>query len=73
MKTRKERKRGKVSDVFLISVDRGQRTALERSFESQCRTNMEDAGASGLPASADSAVHPISLNIKNKSYDRNQN
>ena len=22
---------------------------------------------------ADSAVHPISLNIKNKSYDRNQN
>ena len=46
MKTRTE----KVSDVFLISVDRGQRTALERSFESQCRTNMEDAGASGLPA-----------------------
>ena len=59
MKTRKERKRGKVSDVFLISVDRGQRTALERSFESQCRTNMEDAGASGLPAFRGFELTPI--------------
>lgn len=47
---KREKERGKVSDVFLISVDRGQRTALERSFESQCRTNMEGACPVGLPA-----------------------
>lgn len=73
MKTRKERKRGKVSDVFLISstVVRERLWSAPSSHSAALTWKMPEPR--GFLPSADSAVHPISLNIKNKSYDRNQN